>query len=198
MANDNNFASANLTMGQLNACVKKMGGEKVLVAFLREEYELVKVAKAVQKLLTQIGDLVVIPTTETNFIAAEKFVFGTGSDTELKISYSGSNFQKWFLGKVENSRKVSKLKVQKLRKKSLDQPILDELGGEEKAETTLCEMFGFLKTAPHTWYIFYVKDVSDRLRAVSAHWDNGGWGLSGYELHASFEWDADGHVVSLN
>jgi hypothetical protein len=196
MSNDN-FASANLTAGQLNALVKKMGGEDIALAFLRGEYVLSQVAQAVKKLLTQVGSLItVLPSTE-NFIAAEKLKINTSPSAELKICFFGYNFKSWFLGKVEESFAGSQLKIQKMSQNSVDHLILNELGSEEKAETTLCEMFEFLKTADQNlFYLFYIKDVGGRLRAVYALRRDGGWCLSAFVL--SSHCNADFHVVSRN
>lgn len=60
-------------------------------------------------------------------------------------------------------------------------------------------MFQFLKTADHKlWYMFYIKDVNERLRPVDADWDGGGWVLSAVEFHDQVVRGADNHVLSRN
>lgn len=149
-------------------------------------------------LLVLVGNPVTIPLSTQPFIADEKLVVNTGSDAELKINYLGDNLKSLFLDKVEESFAGSQLKVQKLSQNSVDGPIMNKLGGEAAAETTLCEMFEFLKNAPHAGYIFYIKDAGERLRAVNARWRADGWYLNACELHYPYEWDSDFCVVSRN
>jgi hypothetical protein len=156
------------------------------------------IAQAVQKLLTQVGDPITISPSTGNFITAEKLTINVGESSELKISYVGDNLESWFLGKVEEPFSGSQLKIQKLSQDSVDQPIFDELGSEEKAETTLYEMFEFLKTAERKCYIFYIKDASGRLRAVTTYWFDDGWVLRADEIHDPNPGDAVYHVMSRN
>jgi hypothetical protein len=67
-----------------------------------------------------------------------------------------------------------------------DTKILEKLGGEAKAETSLSDLYAMLKqqkkqgdTGPlltdGNWNIFYIKDASSTLRAVGVLWDGDGW-----------------------
>jgi len=129
------------------------------------------------------------------FVVCNKFVVDTSDTAELKISCLGTNFENWFLGKVEKDVGACEVKVSKLLRRSLDKPILDELGGT--AEKALAHVYEFLKSADHnSWYIFYVKDVSDVLRAVSARWSGDGWHVGARSVEYPIEWLDGFQVVS--
>jgi len=75
-------------------------------------------------------------------------VVDTGRKARVKISYLGDNFTGWFLGedgKVEAPIGEQELRFARLKKASVDEPILVELGGKEKAETTLTEMHSLME-----------------------------------------------------
>lgn len=130
---------------------------------------------------------VAIPATKTPLIARDRFVVNTEPDAPVKISYLGDNFKEWFLDKIEEPFESSTLRSAKLSRSSVDGPIIAELGGEEKAETTLTELFSLLEKQPDGkpgslltngwWNILYIKDANRVLRAVFARWDGHGWGL---------------------
>jgi hypothetical protein len=174
--------------------------ESLVSGAVKEGLKKTVVAAAVAAaLLVLVGNPVSISPSVEKFIAAKKLVVNTTPTSELKISYLGDNFKSWFLGKVEEPFAGSQLKLQKLRQNSVDKPILDELGGEEKAEVLLYEAFNFLKTADQNlWYLFYIKDAGRRLCAVNARWDGGGWCLRADEFHDPHHWGADARVVSRN
>ena len=197
-----------LTVGQMEAAINKMGGWENFQAFLRDEYTLTKVAKAVAAaLLTMIGT-VSIAATPTEFVTSEKFVVNTKASAKVKISYVGDNFKTWFSDKVEAPFAGSELCYQKLAKNSRDLPIIEELGGEEKAETTLTEMFALMERQGHGqegallnngWAnIFYVRDVNALLRTVRVSWRNGSWGVPAFPIDRPNGWLADRQVFSRN
>jgi len=169
-----------------------------LKLFLKKQdpWPVAKVKEVVQR----VSDLLKYLSTHSlpkvgESIARDKFVVNTKNGAELKISYLGDNFQKWFLDKVEKDVSGCEMKVSKLLKNSPDKPILDELA--DKAENALAHVYEFLKTADKgVWYIFYVKDVNDRLRAVNADWDVDGWHVGADSVGDRYERNAGNHVVS--
>ena len=93
--------------------------------------------------ILELVSTIVVNATTGKFVAKEKFVRYTGRKAKVKISYLGDNFTEWFLsgsGKTEDPISEQTLRYHKLRKSSVDGPIITELGGEAKAETTLSEM----------------------------------------------------------
>jgi hypothetical protein len=154
-------------------------------------------------LFISVGTVTVAATT-TLFVARDRFIVNIGKKAPVKISYLGDNFKDWFLRKEEQPFAGSTLKYGKLSRYSLDGPILAELGGEAEAETTLTELFSLMEAQKNgesgtlltNGYanIFYIKDVTGRLRAVSAHWRGGGWFVDANAVTCPLSW-RDGYQV---
>jgi hypothetical protein len=194
------FASQNLTAGQLNAIVKKLGGEQGALRFLADETIVSENPKngasrtVIAKLLEEVGQPVDLPAIE-RFVAREKFVVDRNG--ELPISHLGDNFRANFLDVVEENVEAAKLTQRKLLKRSVDKPILSALDGEEKARIALAHVFDYLKTADRNlWFIFYVKDAKGVLWAVYAGWDDGGWYVDADAVSNPDEWRDGRRVVS--
>ncbi len=162
-------------------------------------------------LLNQIGTLTMSATT-VKFIATEKFVVNTTNSARVKISGIGDNFTNWFLadnGKIEELTNEQVLCYANLLKSSVDGPIITELHGEEKAETSLSEMYslmekqgngqnGVLLTSDHVVNIFYIRDARGVLRAVFVRWIVGGWRVVAFEVSDPHGWDDGSRVFSRN
>ena len=154
---------------------------------------------------------VTVPERTEKFVTKDRFVRDTGHKAKVKISYLGDNFKAWFLSggsKTEKPRGTSELHVHKLIRSSVDAPIIANFGGEEKSETTLSEMFalmemqakgesGVLLTNGYA-NIFYVRDFSGVLRAVSVRWSDGGWSVNAHGVTYPRAWDDGGQVFSRN
>lgn len=213
---DIEFASARYTADQLNAIVKllkKQGGEDGPDRFLRGELvvDVVPVEPIKLELLLDLVGTVTTPATTSKFVAKEKFVRDTGRKATVKISYLGDNFTAWFLsgdGKTEDPISEQTLRYHKLRKASVDGPIITELGGEAKAETTLSEMFSLMEKQKNGesgtllnngWAnIFYIRDNAGVLRAVCVDWGGGGWDVSACSALGPRRWDDGDQVFSRN
>ena len=139
--------------------------------------------------LLEFVGTVVIPATTIKFVAKDKFVINTKRNAPVKISYVGGNFTEWFLcgdGKIEYPISKQTLRYAKLSKASVDGSIIEELGGEAKAETTLFEMFSLMEEQGcgedgvllnnSCVNIFYIRDYfAGVLRTVCIHWIVDGW-----------------------
>jgi hypothetical protein len=178
------FVSKDYTAGQLNAMVKKLieqvgkkGPDLLLQGKLK--IEAIKVS-----ILNWIETTKTSATTE-KFVAKEKFV---KDSKEVKFYGIWDIFTEWFLsddGKIEDPIGSQELRYGNLTKDSVDRPIIEELGGEAKAETTLSELYDLLKKQAKgeegdlltNGYanIFYIKNTEDVLRAVYVLWDGDGW-----------------------
>lgn len=163
-----------------------------------------------------VSILELVPTTTVTataeqFIAKEGFVLDTSCKAKVKISYLGDNFKDWFLkdgGKVEEPIAQQTLRYHKLREASRDGPIIAELGGEAKAETTLTEMFSLMEKQKNgeagallnNGYanIFYIKDSTGALRAVHVRWFGDGWLVGADSIGFPNGWDGGSRVFSRN
>lgn len=169
---------------------------------------IVKAVKAVTaSLLVLVGTVLVTATTE-KFVAKDNFVVNIEADAKVKISYMGENFKTWFIDKVEEPIQDGVLRYQKLARKSVDGPIITELGGKAKAETTLTEMFSVMRLqgsgedgALHTngnLNIFYIRDQNSVLRTVYVYWFDGGWGVGASAVEDPRGWNDGRQVFSRN
>lgn len=161
-------------------------------------------AKPKRTLLQPIGTIVVSATSE-KFETSKRFVAG---NKPVKISIVWDDFQRWFGDKVEDPIGETTLGYVELKRNSRDKPIIAELGGEEKAETTLAEIFSLMSNQPNgedgvlltNGYanIFYVKDVSGVLRAVDVGWRDGGWFVSAFSVVRPDVWFGGFRIFSRN
>ena len=166
------------------------------------------VAQAVVAILSEILVTVTIPATTEKFVAKDKFKVDTSRKAKVKISYLGDNFKDWFLKKTEEPFSGSTIYGRKLSKNSVDGPILSELGGQEKAETTLSEVFAMMARQANgetgelltNGYanIFYIRDINESLRAVDVRWLVGGWYVRAYSIVDPGGWHAGCQVFSRN
>ncbi len=168
------------------------------------------IAIAEAKLIEMLGT---VPTSATTLPFVAKDRFKLKKDGGI-CSYFGDNFKAWFMkgvGKTEAPFAGSTLRYGTLRRNATDMPqnpggeaIIPTLGGEEKSETTLTEMFflmeaqadgkeGILLT--NGWAnIFYVRDSAGVLRTVRVFWGGVGWGVDAYSVGGPYVWN-DGHRV---
>jgi hypothetical protein len=161
--------------------------------------------------LLELVSTIVVNATTGKLVAKEKFVRDTGHKAKVKISYLGDNFTAWFLsgkGKTEAPISEQTLRYHKLRKASVDTPIIAELGGEAKAETTLSEMFSLMETQGkgedgvllNNGYanIFYIKDQNGVLRTVIVLRRDDGWRVGANSVEDPFRWGDGCQVFSRN
>ena len=138
--------------------------------------------------ILELVSTIVVNATTGKLVAKDRFVINTNPGAPVKISCLGDNFNAWFLnGDSKTKCPISEqtLRYHELRQSSVDGPIITELGGEAKAETTLSEMFSLMEKQKHGedgvllnngWAnIFYIKDVAGVLRAVHVSWGDDGW-----------------------
>jgi hypothetical protein len=161
--------------------------------------------KHAPSILELVSTIVVSATTAK--LAKEKFVINTKRNAPVKITHLGNNFKTWFLsgkGKTEGPISEQTIRYHKLRQSSVDGPIIVELGGEEKSETTLSEMFALMEKQGkgedgvllNNGYanIFYIRDQNGVLRTVDVSWRGDGWRVNARSVESPDGWD-DGHQV---
>ena len=158
--------------------------------------------------LLELISTMTIPARREKFIASNYFIIDAGEKTKVKISYLGDNFRTNFLNKTEEISLENTLRYHKLLKRSVDKPIIAELGGKEKAETTLTEMFalmekqgsgesGELLTNGYS-NIFYIRDSAGALWAVRCDWDDDGWHVAAGSVEDPLKWHGGRRVFSRN
>lgn len=209
--------------GPLNQLIVNLGGQEgdqwegELKKFLRKEpcWSNGQVAQVTQPKPTpsilELVSTVVVSATTSKFVAKEKFVVNTKRNAPVKISAVWDNFTSWFLSgdsKIEDPISEQTLRYHKLRKSSVDGPIITELGGEEKSETTLTEMFSLMEKQKNgedgvllnNGYanIFYIRDQNGVLRAVCVGWVGDGWFVFALSVGSPGRWGGGLQVFSRN
>lgn len=161
--------------------------------------------------ILELVSTVVVSATTSKFVAKDKFVINTKRNAPVKISYLGDNFTSWFLngdGKTEDAIMEQTLRYHKLRQSSVDGPIIAELGGAGKSETTLSEMFSLMEKQGkgedgvllNNGYanIFYIKDDAGVLRTVFVYWVGDGWYVRADSVESPGRWSGGRQVFSRN
>ncbi len=189
----------NLTLGQIEAGINKIGGEDAFMRLLAGELNVVPAKPADPKKLLEALTTVSVAACE-KFVAKEHFKVDTGRKAKVKIAFLWDNFSKHFLPKTEEGVLAGEIKVHKLLQSSLDAPIMTELGDPTSYSTTLADMWAMLEKQPNgeegallvNGYanIFYIHDIEGNLWAVSADWfaDRGGWRVGAYSVERPGRW----------
>jgi hypothetical protein len=110
----------------------------------------------------------VISVTTTPVVAHERFALNGSQNASIRIVDIDGIFKEWFLNKIEEPAATKVLRASRLCNASKDGPIIAELGGEKKAESTLTKIFACMElqadgkrqpllTNRHE-NIFYVRD----------------------------------------
>lgn len=160
------------------------------------------------KLLRLLGTTS-IPARDCTYIARDDFKVAMGKKDKVKVSFVGESFANWFLlgaGKIELPAGVHPLAYYTLTKRSLDLPIVDELGGEALVESTLADIWakmevqgngeeGDLLIKDYAANVFYVRDTAEELRVVDVRWEDG-WRLSAFPVSGPHEWPVGRRVFA--
>ncbi|MCR4279580.1 MAG: hypothetical protein NUV78_02465 [Candidatus Zambryskibacteria bacterium] len=174
-----------LTTGQSEACINRMGGWDNFLRFIGGE------GKIVFETILTLLRTVRITAQPTTITSKEYFA-------EAGVVSAGSNFETQFYGLEVAAVAAGELAVRKLTKDSLDAPILAELG--DKAETSVSQFRAFLDAnrGSSEWFIFYLRGNDGNLWAVSADWNagDGGWRVGARSVAAPIWWDAGRQVLS--
>ncbi len=198
------FAMQNLTAGQLNAIVKKLGGEEGAKRLLRGE--LVISESVAKKLFERLSTTIALPAV-VNFTASEHFIIDTSKNAKVKISYLSDNFKANFLPKVEKDEIVAeKLVINKLLEDSFNSAIITALGGEVKIGITLGQFFAAFAKQPNGKkgvllknghaYVGYIRDTYGELWAVGGVWSGIGWDFGAVSIGSPNSWGGGLHFLS--
>jgi len=178
---------SNVTSGQTEACINRMGGYDNFIRFIGGQGNVV-----FETILTLIRTVKVAAQPA---ITTSKEYF-----KEAGVVLTGSNFENQFYGLEVAATDEAELAVRKLEQDSLDAPILTELG--DKAETSVSQFRAFLAENRESteWFIFYLRGKDGQLWAVDAGWsaDSGGWRVRASSVSDPGRWSAGRQVVSRN
>lgn len=183
--------NSELTLGQIEAVVNKLGGMDGVRRLLAGTVEIV--IKSILELVKP--DIKV--SARDRFVVADNFKKGNAG-----IYYLGDNFKKWFGDKVETNVPTATLSSRILTQSSVDDPIKAELG--ENHETLLSWLFEKIEAQADgregellvNGYanIFYIDG-----RVVRVFWDAGyGWYVFARGVTDPDSWYAGFRVFSRN
>ncbi|MFA6551576.1 MAG: hypothetical protein WCV41_03570, partial [Patescibacteria group bacterium] len=156
-----------------------------------------------------------IPATTEKFVAKKKLVVNTEHTSSVKIRHIDNSFEELFLwgdGKTEDTITKQILHYAKLRKLSVDDHIIAELGGETKVETTLTEMYFLMEQQPNGedgklltnggMNIFYIRGIESVLCSVFILWFSAAGADAGWCIYAKSlsdgGWGAGPQIFSRN
>lgn len=138
---------------------------------------------------------------------AKKFV-AKDALKEANVGYTGSNFDRFFLNKVEEGVGDATIAIYHLERDSLDAPIMTELGSH--AEINLAYLFELLKKQSKgesgplliNGYanIAYIKGSDGNFWAVDAGWHSGRgyWSVDARSVEFPDRWGAGYQVLSCD
>ena len=118
------------------------------------------------------------------------------------VVWMGKNFRAQFLGLEVPAVDEAELTVWKLEQPSLDDSIIAELGGKDKAEISVSQFCAFLgdrgdRESPER-FIFYLKGKDGNLLTVRAYWIVGrvGCRAGAYSINSQGGWCEGDQVLS--
>src|SRR3989344_3580276 len=178
---------SDLTVGQSEACINRMGGWDNFLRFIGGQGKVVFETILTLLRTVRIAAQPAVTTSEDYF-------------KEAGVVVMWDNFKAQFLGLEVPATDEVELAVRKLEEGPLDAPLLAELG--EKAETSVSQFKAFLaeNRKSQEWFIFYLRGKDGNLWAVYAYWysDYGGWHVNADEVTNPDRWFAGHQVVSRN
>lgn len=143
---------------------------------------------------------VAIPEISKPFVIRDAFEKPAG----IKFATVWKEFRKRFYGKTEGPLAGSVLRKYKLLTIAPDAPIIAELGGEAKVESTIAAAYalmkaqglgnaGILQTNGFA-NIFYARDLGSALCAVRIGWDGDGWVIDAISVEDPLAWNGQHEI----
>jgi len=173
-----------LTVGQSEACINRMGGWDNFLRFIGGQGKVV-----FETIFTFLRTVRI--AAQPAVTTSKEYFEGAG------VKWTGSNLESQFYGLEVLAVGESRLAVHILEQNSLDAPIMAELGN--KAEISVSQFRAFLdgNRGSSEWFIFYLRGKDGNLWAVGAGWDGGGgWSVGAHSVERPGRWGAGGRVLS--
>lgn len=148
-----------------------------------------------KSLLLETVETIEVPGCQEPFEVRSHFERSPG----VVYSTIWSEFKERFYAKVETPRAPSRIRKYRLLSISPDGPIISELGGEGKVETSVGAAHwlmtrqgrgssGILQTNGFA-NIFYIRDLKGVLCAVRIGWDGDGWVIDAISVKDPLAWN---------
>ena len=139
-------------------------------------------------------EVVIVPSLP-RFVANEYFTLGTSKNRRARIYGLGDNFKRWFLegaGKIEVATTPMAISYRTIEAKATDELLLNELGGNMKAELRLSQVAYFMdeqydgkdgallvdrESGGKLGSLFLARDIKNILRIVYVSWRDTAWAV---------------------
>ena len=148
-----------------------------------------------KSLLAPYLDGVLVPETTAPFIVRNQFKPAAG----VKFATIWEDFRTHFFGKIENPRPAVMVRKYHLLEFAPDGPIIAELGGSSRVESTLSMAFALLQRQPRGEAgflqtngfanIFYARDFQGVLCAVRIGLADDGWVVDAIPVDDPLAWN---------
>lgn len=188
-----------VTAGQTEACINRMGGWDSFLRFISGQGKIV-----FDTILTLLGTITV--SAQKKFIVRDHFKLDTSKNAVVKIGYILGNFTAWFNNLVEDEVTAGELKYHKLEQDAGAEQFFAELG--DNSVVKLSQIFALMRMQPKgedgvlltNGYanLFKVRDANGEARVVGVGWRAGlgYWRVSANPLGVPILWAADNRVFS--
>ncbi len=189
-----------VTAGQTEACINRMGGWSNFLRFVAGQGELV-----FKSILTLLGTVMV--EAQPKFLVREHFAVNTSDSAIVKIGYIWEDFIAWFNDLVEDEVQGTVLEYYKLEENSRADKFFGELG--DTAIVKLSQIFALMRKQPKGEVdgellvngcanLFKVRDAKGELRVVYVYWraGRGCWDVNADRLVHPSVWSAGSRVFS--
>jgi hypothetical protein len=193
------FASKDLTLGQINALVKKVGGHTEVLDVLSGKTTLVLQPQSKPKMLDCVATVRIPALSE--FVAIDRITRRTVGADQVKISEFRAEFKKCFLygaGKIEQPAHSFEMCISRITNSSFVSSYVDELGRNADAVISLGALYAFMQTADYAkTYLAYVESQTGSICTVVTLYDGDGWIFAAYsvaELRKT-KWDPEVTLV---
>ena len=129
---------------------------------------------------------------------ADMFVVDDQALKKANVGWTSQNFNRLFKGKVEMGVSQAELNVHELKRESMDEPIIKELGGENRVKIHAATFLNFLKGRQGGWRVAYILGNDGKLWAVRARWSgiHCYWVVEARSVGRLFRWSAGDQVLS--
>lgn len=194
-----------VTMGQMEACINRMGGLPNFLDFIGGQ------GRIVFESVLSFSHTIVLPA-QPAFSAHEQLFINECHPQGVSVAQTWNNFIHPFLNKVERPTEKTGLVFHKIGAVCTEERIISQLVANKmgKIDITLSQLFALLLKQgngeegdlllPNKDNRCYILDVGGNLQAVNARWSRTckGWLLSAHEADSPHKWENNGQVITRN
>lgn len=176
-----------VTIGQTEACINRMGGMQNFLRFIAGSGRIV--FDSLSTILREVS-----LGAQSNSVVSKKYFEDVG------VKWMSDHFNKQFIGLEVPFVGSADFIVREIKQSSSDAAIITELGGVVRAETSVLHFRDFLsrENGSKEYFIFYLRGKDGNLWSVYAYWraESSGWDVDATSVSDPDEWGLNFRVVS--